>query len=67
LSLTTFLLNPNSSYFNANGVWCSLVQSGAGSRFFAAEKNCSTFWIFLLAKNELLKKAGLFPQPDHFF
>jgi hypothetical protein len=26
-----------------------LVQSGAGSRFFVAEKNCSTFWIFLLA------------------
>jgi hypothetical protein len=37
-----------------------LVQSGAGSRFFVAEKNCSTL-------NELLKKAGLSPQPDYFF
>jgi hypothetical protein len=40
--------------------WC-LVQSGAGSRFFVAEKNCSTFWILLLALNEMRKKAGLSP------
>jgi hypothetical protein len=39
------------------------VQSGAGSQFFVAEKNCSTSWIFLPALNELLKIA----QPDRFF
>jgi hypothetical protein len=59
-----FLLNPNSSNINANVV---LVQSGAVSRFFVAKKNCSTFWIFCPALNELLKKARLSPQPDHFF
>jgi hypothetical protein len=60
-----FLLNPNSSNINVNGV---LVQSGAVSRIFVAEKNCSTFLDFVASfKNELLTKAGFSPQPNHFF
>jgi hypothetical protein len=50
-SLTMFLLNPNSSNINANGVWCSLVQ----------------YLEFLLLKKIAQLFDFFFQQPDHFF